>query len=191
MLSVKRELHTRRKAGEVWHFVKEMGNWAAQMPGYLSHEITNENDSVWNMQMNLGPFTRPIVMDVHVSQWLEPSEVAFEVKGRFDPFQGKGRFLSSTAADGGTDIVLEFEVEGTGSMAKVISAMAAPVLVTVADQFVANLGAALDTPVQAGAEALAAGATGGEPAVNPGPAAPRGFWARVTAWFRGEGRVAN
>lgn len=144
MPSIQRELKVPESQEPVWNFVKDMGNWASQMPGYLSHEQVNDDDSVWTVQFNIGPFTRPCVMDVHVSHWGAPSEVSFTVKGRFDPFAGQGVFTS--APDGtGTAIRLEFGVEGTGSMAKVVSAMAGPVLKTVGDQFVSRLAAAISS----------------------------------------------
>lgn len=172
MLTVNRELSVTRSQPEVWAFVKEMGNWASQMPGYMSHEKINDNDSVWTMQMNLGPFTRPIVMDVHVLEWLEPSTVNFTVKGKFDPFQGKGSFASRTDGDI-TRIVLDFGVEGTGSMAKVVSAMAAPVLPAVADQFATNLKAKLQPERD-----------GRPPATEkPDGRIPRSAWQRFLKWM--------
>ena len=138
MLTVERLLEVSSSQQEVWSFVRDMGNWAAQMPGYQSHEIVDDHNSVWTVQLNVGPFTRPCVMEVLVTRWAEPAEVNFTVKGRFDPFRGEGRFLSE-AHEVGCAITLNFGVEGTGSMAKVISAMAAPVLTKVADQFVQNL----------------------------------------------------
>lgn len=160
----------------VWSFVKDMGNWASRMPGYVSHEMVDDDNSVWTVQFNMGPFSRPCVMDVHVTQWGEPSEVSFTVKGRFDPLQGQGAF-SSRPVEAGTQIDLEFGVEGTGSMAKVISAMAVPVLATVGDQFVNNLAAAI---------AEQGGGPRGTPAQAVAPAyAEPSLWRRFNSWLSG------
>lgn len=138
MTSVQRELVVDKDQDAVWAFVKDMGNWASQMPGYISHEILNNDDSVWTLHVNFGPFARPVVVDVHVTQWMAPSQVAFEVKGRSDPFRGSGTF-NARKQTSGTAISLEFEAEGTGSMAKMISAMVPPVLNYIGDGFAANL----------------------------------------------------
>lgn len=150
MLTVTRQLAVNRDGASVWTFVKDMGNWAVQMPGYLSHEIVNEFDSVWKLQVNVGTFTRPVLIDVHVSEWLAPSAVTFELKGRSDPFRGSGVFRARPDGSG-TAIVLELCVEGTGSMAKMVSAMVPPVLNFVGDGFSTNLAKALggDTSVKA------------------------------------------
>ncbi len=149
MLNVKRELTVQQSQSQVWDFVGDMGNWARQMPGYVSHEVVDENDSVWTVQFNMGPFTRPCIIDVHVLRWAEPSEIEFSIKGRHDPFQGHGVFNSEAAADDGTHVKVDFGMEITGSMAKVISVMAAPVLTKLADQMVVRMGQSLGGPAPA------------------------------------------
>jgi len=172
MPSISRTLTVESPQAEVWTFVKDMGNWASRMPGYVSHEVVDEDNSVWTVQFNVGPFTRPCVMDVHVSNWGEPSAVNFTVKGRFDPFEGQGAFISRRA-DAGTQIDLEFGVEGTGSMAKVISAMAAPVLATVGDQFVKNMAMAIAEQGDRQAGIAAA----------PSATTESSAWRRFTLWL--------
>lgn len=188
MLTVERLLEVSKSQQEVWSFVRDMGNWASQMPGYQSHEIVNDDQSVWTVQLNVGPFTRPCIMEVFVTQWAEPAEVIFTVKGRFDPFRGEGRFLSE-AREGGCAIALNFGVEGTGSMAKVISAMAAPVLTKVADQFVQNLAQVIGGDLQAApadmeapsAEPNACGHTKIEAGADY---AKPGYWSRMVQKLR-------
>ncbi len=148
MNSVERELVVDSDPHAVWAFVKDMGNWASQMPGYISHELLNEDDSVWTLQVNFGPFARPVVIDVHVTEWVAPSQVSFEVKGRSDPFRGSGAFVAR-ANETGTAISLQFGAEGTGSMAKMITAMVPPVLNYIGDGFSANLAKALNESVPA------------------------------------------
>ena len=148
MNSVQRELVVDKDLSAVWAFVKDMGNWASQMPGYISHELLNGDDSVWTLHVNFGPFARPVVIDVHVTQWIAPSQVTFEVKGRSDPFRGSGAF-QARETEAGTAISLQFGAEGTGSMAKMISAMVPPVLNYIGDGFSANLAKALNERVAA------------------------------------------
>lgn len=143
MLSAERSLMVSRTQAEVWDFVASMSNWARQMPGYISHEEVNESASVWTVQVNVGPFQRPVVIDVDVTQWSPPSDVFFKIKGRVEPFHGGGRF--HTEANGArTSINLQFEAEPTGPMATMLTGLARPVLDRVADEFSSNLCKALD-----------------------------------------------
>lgn len=175
MSSVQRQLTVERDIGDVWEYVKDMGNWACQMPGYVSHEIANADDSVWTLHVNFGPFARPVVVDVHVTQWLAPTQVNFEVKGRQDPFVGSGKFVAE-AQGSSTAISMEFGAEGTGSMAKMITALVPPVLNYVGDGFAANLARELQKEVT----------------TKPAEAAPAGlvqrwrrYLAQVLRWIRG------
>lgn len=154
MNKVQREVVVERDIEAVWEYVRDMGNWASQMPGYVSHEAENADDSVWTLQVNFGPFARPVIVDVHVTQWLAPTQVDFEVKGRSDPFVGSGSFVA-TPQGSTTAISMEFGAEGTGSMAKMITAMVPPVLNYVGDGFAANLARELQKNVPATAPMVA------------------------------------
>lgn len=138
MVTVEKELLVSQDIERVWLFVRDMGNWANQMPGYVSHEQLNDHESMWELQVNMGPFTRPVIMDVRVLEWVPPMEVRFDLKGRFDPFHGRGAFRAEPR-ESGTHINLEFGAEATGSMGKVLTAMAGPVLKKLAEQFSVNL----------------------------------------------------
>lgn len=142
MAATQRELAVQRDIESVWEFVQDMGNWASQMPGYISHEIIDDNDSVWTLNVDLGPFQRSIVVDVHVERWAAPSEVVFQVKGRYEPFTGGGTYRAERA-DTATHIHLDFHAEPGGSMAKMISPLVGPVLERIAEEFSGNLAAAL------------------------------------------------
>ncbi len=146
MLSEAREIVVGRSQAEVWDFVGDMGNWARQLPGYISHEELEDNNSVWTVLVNLGPFKRPVVIDVNVTQWLPPHTVAFELKGRVEPFHGAGIFrtFASDANTQSTRMLLQFNAEPTGPMAVMLTGLAQPVLSRVADEFTRNLKNTLD-----------------------------------------------
>lgn len=142
MAATQREFRVRQPMDQVWDFVSDMGNWAEQMPGYVSHEIINEVDSAWTLEVDIGPFQRSIVVDVHVLRWGSPSTVDFTVKGRYEPFSGGGTYRSEPVGED-TRIELAFSAEPSGSMARMISPLVGPVLERIADQFSTNLGNAL------------------------------------------------
>jgi len=172
MAATQREFSVEPAIADVWDFVSDMGNWASQMPGYVSHETISVDDSAWTLNVDLGPFSRTIVVDVHVSEWRKPHEVIFEVKGRYEPFSGGGRYKAESAGSG-TRIALDFHAEPGGSMAKIISPLVGPVLESIASEFSKNLAQAL----------------GGACATQTDvPKRQDGFfkrlWMRVQAWLR-------
>lgn len=175
-LAVRRELTVMRSADQVWLFVREMGNWASLMPGYIAHESLGPDDSEWTLQVDIGPFKRPVAVDVHVLMWDGPHRVTFQIKGKHDPFIGSGSFTSEVSKDG-TLVMLQFRAEPTGSMAKVLAPLVPQILRQVADHFSANLKASLNLGRTAGA-ALA---------LAPAPATPkpaqRGLWSFLIGRF--------
>ncbi|MBK0392127.1 CoxG family protein [Ramlibacter algicola] len=142
MIGAEREIRVACSQADTWQFVQDIGNWAAQMPGYHSHQEVDADASVWTLNVDMGAFSRAVVVEVNVQRWAPPAEVDFTMKGRFEPFHGRGSFRSRPC-NGGTAIALRLETEVTGSMSKVLTAMATPVLNRVADQFAANLQGAL------------------------------------------------
>ena len=167
-LRVQREIEVRKTAQEVWAFVSDMGNWASQMPGYLSHQQIDRDNSIWTLHVDIGPFQRPVPIDVHVLKWDEPGHVSFKIRGKEDPFIGEGTF-TSTSDGATTQIVLEFGAQPTGSMARMLVPLVPPILQRTADQFTANLLLTLNGEAK--------------PLSMSSRAARRGFWAWLLSQF--------
>lgn len=146
MAATTREIVVDRDIAAVWAFVGDMANWARQMPGYVSHEQRDNDHSTWTLQVNLGPFQRPVVVDVRVGKWQAPSLVEFDVAGATEPFTGGGRYHAEAVANG-TRITLEFHAEPGGAMARMVSGLVGPVLERIAEEFSANLRQALQPQI--------------------------------------------
>jgi carbon monoxide dehydrogenase subunit G len=138
VLNTSHEIEVLAAVDDAWKFVKNMSNWASQMPGYKKFEVVSEDDSVWTVQVNIGPFSQTTVADVHVTKWHEPTEVTFEFIGRSDPYRGSGAY-TSRPKDGNTLIQLDLSVEVSGPMAGMLNVMAGPILKKMGRQFAANL----------------------------------------------------
>ena len=105
-----------------------------------------------------------------------PHHVAFEIRGKEDPFVGEGTFNS--VSDGtGTRIALEFGAQPTGSMARLLVPLVPPILNRTADEFTANLQAALDGAAPSGS-------------AKPAPR-KQGFWQRLVAKFSRHGTATS
>lgn len=80
----------------IWNFVKEMDNWADLVTGYQSHEKQSDEDSTWVLKGDLGPMSRMLKLQVHITEWNGPERVAFELKGINELMDGHGIFELST-----------------------------------------------------------------------------------------------
>ena len=80
----------------IWDFVKEMDNWADLVTGYQSHEKQSDEDSTWMLKGDLGPMSRMLKLQVHITEWRGPERVTFELKGINENMDGHGIFELST-----------------------------------------------------------------------------------------------
>ena len=142
MITAQREILVRSTQDEAWRFVQTIGNWANQMPGYMRHEENGPDDSVWFLNVHMGPFSRTIEVHVKVQRWLPGNGAEFTLKAPFEPFHGEGSFGLAAVANG-TQVRMSLGTEVTGSMSQVLTAMAGPVLKKIADEFAGNLQKAL------------------------------------------------
>ena len=85
----------------IWDFVKEMDNWADLVTGYQSHEKQSDEDSTWVLKGDLGPMSRMLKLQVHITEWSGPERVTFELKGINELMDGHGTFeMSSYEGEG-------------------------------------------------------------------------------------------
>lgn len=132
----------------VWDFVKDMANWAALMPGYQSFEPQDEQNSRWIIKVDLGPFTRVLELDVHVTEWTEPTHVAFDVECANEPFVGSGAFVAEGISATTTQLVFDFTTRGTGLAAFMVEALAGPVLNKGVKEFAERMVQSIEAHVQ-------------------------------------------
>jgi len=76
----------------IWPFVADMDNWAPMMKGYVGHEKQTDQDSIWTLKGDLGPFSKTVQLAVHIVDWREGEAVAFELEGIDEAVVGSGRF---------------------------------------------------------------------------------------------------
>ena len=85
----------------VWRFVEDMDNWARFVTGYQRHEKQSEVDSTWTLKGDLGVMSRTLTFRVHITEWVGPGRVAFELAGVNEPMKGEGSFQIEAATAAG------------------------------------------------------------------------------------------
>lgn len=139
MPDVQRQTLVPREIRSVWRFVADVNQWAADMPGYRSHTMLSERDSLWRITGDVGMLSREVEIRVAVTEWNEPRTVSFSLEGTEEPISGGGRF--STEATNSTETRLSFELSlaAHGAMAAVINVLLGTQLGRIADEFVSAL----------------------------------------------------
>lgn len=106
---------------KIWDFVQDMNNWAPLVPGYIDHEIINENESTWSFKGDLGFMKKTVKLKVDIKEWNEPSEVIFDLTGMSDNFKGGGYFKATPVSDNETTMTGNLDITAGGMMGAMIN----------------------------------------------------------------------
>ena len=129
----------------MWEFIKEFDNWAPMIKGYESHEKIDEKKSVWMIRGEFGSFSRLTKFNNTITEWVEKEQVAFEMTGVNEPVTGGGRVaLKPVKGGNSTQITAEVGFHAGGVMGPLINRMIKPLVLTVSEQLVENIIAAID-----------------------------------------------
>jgi len=61
----------------VWSFMIDRKEVGCLFPGCKGVEILNDLDSIWNIRMSLGPFTKMVEMHAHTTELIEHEKIAW------------------------------------------------------------------------------------------------------------------
>ncbi|MFC4557739.1 CoxG family protein [Virgibacillus kekensis] len=76
----------------MWDFVSDMDNWAPLVPGYIDHEKMNGRQSKWKFKGDTGIIRKTVSLRIDITEWKEPTTVAFNLTGLTENFVGSGYF---------------------------------------------------------------------------------------------------
>lgn len=92
MASSKHTVELNTTEHQVWNFVSDMNNWAPLMPGYISHEVINENEGIWEFLGDFGFIKKKITLKVDKIVRVAPTIITFDLKGLNENVEGDGKF---------------------------------------------------------------------------------------------------
>jgi carbon monoxide dehydrogenase subunit G len=99
--------------------VRDMANWAAHMPGYVSFEIVNDRESVWVLKVGFGALRRTVRVRVRIEDWREPDHVAFSYRVDDASVTGSGHYDAHAVGGVATGMELAVRIVGEGPMSPV------------------------------------------------------------------------
>lgn len=128
----------------MWDFIKDFGNWAPMVKGYQTHEEVKENESVWTVRGEFGPFSRLTKFHTTITEWVEMERVAFEMKGLNEPVTGYGIVKLERTGTTGSSIIAEVGFNAGGALGPLVNRLVKPWVSTVAEELVVKLVAAVN-----------------------------------------------
>lgn len=107
----------------VWDFVRNIDHWAPLVPGYISHTILNETESIWVFKTKLGVLKKQIELKVEITKWTEPEMIEFVLTGLNEKCAGSGYFHARQLQRERTEMTGSLEVQAEGTMAKMVNSL--------------------------------------------------------------------
>ncbi|MFF2289888.1 CoxG family protein [Peribacillus butanolivorans] len=107
----------------VWGFVSVIDLWAPLVPGYISHEIINDEKLVWEFKSDLGLMKKKIKLEVDILEWNEPNKVTFKLRGLNEKFDGYGYFFAEQIGKGQTKMTGCLAIMAKGAKAPIVNAL--------------------------------------------------------------------
>ena len=72
-------------------FIHNKEQWAVLIPGYLHHELLNEDDMIWVFQGDFGIIQKAVKVKLKVNK-SDAHQIQFDLEGLSDPINGNGSF---------------------------------------------------------------------------------------------------
>lgn len=72
-------------------FIHNKEQWAVLIPGYLHHELLNEDDMIWVFQGDFGIIRKAVKVKLKVKK-SDAHQIQFDLEGLSDPINGNGSF---------------------------------------------------------------------------------------------------
>lgn len=72
-------------------FIHNKEQWTVLIPGYLHHELLNEDDMIWVFQGDFGIIQKAVKVKLKVNK-SDAHQIQFELEGLSDPINGNGSF---------------------------------------------------------------------------------------------------
>ncbi len=77
----------------LWSFLKEKGDWAVLIPGYLHHEFESNDEMIWVFKGDFGIVQKAVKLKLTVNSMEENRKIAFDLEGLSDNINGSGYFI--------------------------------------------------------------------------------------------------
>lgn len=104
----------------LWSIVYPFENWITQIPGYITHEVLNENEFYITFKLNYGMVKKTVKLNLKIKKLIKPSIIEFEFISESKHLQGQGFFQTKKNHPTSTNIYCSLDITAKGAMAPII-----------------------------------------------------------------------
>ncbi|RDW15562.1 CoxG family protein [Oceanobacillus chungangensis] len=105
----------------IWDFISDINNWAPLVPGYLEHEIINQEQSIWKLHGDIGMIKKTVNLKVDIIKWHKPTHIAFRLTRLNESAIGTGYFKAKTLADLSVEMSGYLNISAKGMLGQMVN----------------------------------------------------------------------
>jgi carbon monoxide dehydrogenase subunit G len=105
----------------VWSFIKEKGEWAVLIPGYLHHEFESTSDMIWVFKGDFGFIEKAVKLKLTEKEVIENKKLVFNLEGLSDNINGSGYFEMEAIDEETVKISGNLDMKAGGFLAAMIN----------------------------------------------------------------------
>jgi carbon monoxide dehydrogenase subunit G len=106
---------------EIWNFISDMNNWAPLVPGYKTHTMINNEQSIWVCKGDIGAIQKTVQLTIFITEWRQPEKVAFTLSNTSKQLVGQGYFQAEKLCNKQTKIIGSLTITVKGLSGKIIN----------------------------------------------------------------------
>src|SRR5699024_1530047 len=106
---------------QIWEFVSDMDKWAPLVPGYIEHEIINENQSTWTFKGDIVIMQTSCKFEVVITEVRETTLVTFDLTVLNEIFAGNAYFEAEAIDVNKTKMTGNLDITAKGMMGPMIN----------------------------------------------------------------------
>jgi len=130
----------------VWSFMNDRVEVGCLFPGCKRVEILNELDSIWTVEMSLGPFSRVLAMQGHTTELVENERISWTATHERLVTSGSATFRKVSEEE--TEITYRLEGQVTGHFTFLQDMVVAEKLGELTRSFMKNIKERLEMKVE-------------------------------------------
>ncbi len=105
----------------VWSFISDMDRWAPLVPGYITHKMVNDRQSIWEFKGHFGTIQKIIRLQIDITERHKPTGIAFDLTGLNENVVGTGYFKAKRIFECETQISGYLQVTAKGIMGRLVN----------------------------------------------------------------------
>ena len=132
------EVQTTEQA--LWSFLKEKGDWAVLIPGYLHHEFESNDEMIWVFKGDFGIIQKAVKLKLTVNNVDENRKIAFNLEGLSDNINGDGYFIMEPVNEHTFKLTGNLNMSAGGFLAGMINPVLEKFVPETVEQLVNSMG---------------------------------------------------